>query len=160
MFRIFQPHYRLESVLQLTPDWLSEKSISSLLLDVDSTLKAYRAETLSPEVQNWLEQMKEHQIGLCLVSNGSRNRICKIAESLHLSYIAPAMKPFPFGCQKAVRMMNFDPKRTAMVGDQLFADIPSAKLAGLISIHVVAIRPDQEPFWTRIKRPLERLFNK
>jgi predicted HAD superfamily phosphohydrolase YqeG len=45
-----------------------------------------------------------------------------------------------------------------VVGDQLFADVMAARLAGLASILVRPIHPEEEPWFTRLKRPLERVL--
>lgn len=159
MFRIFRPHHRLNSVVQLTPERLSNWELNSLLLDVDSTLKQYGSSFLAPEVAEWIHEMKKNEIGLCLVSNGAARRIGPFAESVGIPFIAPAMKPFAVGCRKAIKKMNFDPQSTAMVGDQIFADVLAAKLCGITSILIKPIAPEKEPFWTRVKRPLERLLS-
>jgi len=156
--KLFRPHYRLETVTQLTVERLADWNIRSLLLDVDSTLKHYGAVELAPEVIVWLETMKSEGIGLCLVSNGATHRIGVFAESIGVPFVAPALKPFPYGCRKAIRQMNFDPQTTAMVGDQLFADIAAARLAGITAILVEPISPELEPLWTRIKRPFEKML--
>ena len=158
--KIFRPHYRLESVSHLTVELLKNWGIRSLLLDVDSTLKHYGATELTPDVAAWLETMKSEGIGLCLVSNGSAHRIGLFAESVGIPFVAPAFKPFPIGCRKAMRQMNFDPQTTAMVGDQLFADITAARLAGITAIHIMPISPELEPIWTRIKRPFEKIISR
>ena len=160
MLRIFRPHYRLESVTQLTVEQLGQWNLRSLLLDVDSTLKKYGAAELSQEVSDWLEELKSHQIGLCIVSNGAARRIGPFAESIGLPFIAPAMKPLAVGCRKAMRQQNFDPKTTAMVGDQIFADIAAARLAGITAILIKPISPELEPLWTRVKRPFEKMVNR
>jgi hypothetical protein len=93
-----------------------------------------------------------------LVSNGLGRRVGRLAEKLDLPFIAKAGKPLPFGCRDAIRKLGFDRRRTAMVGDQLFADVIAARLAGLTSILVRPIRPEEEPWFTRLKRPVERLL--
>ena len=160
MFKIFRPNYRLLSILQLTPQWLKDHSIASLLLDVDSTIKQYGSPAPVPEVLHWLEEIKQVNVGLCLVSNGRAGRIGKFAKSVDIPFVAPAMKPLAIGCKKAIKKMNFDPSTTAMVGDQIFADVVAANLAGITSILVDPIRPDLEPLWTRIKRPFEAVLLK
>ena len=160
MLRIFRPHYRLESVTQLTIEQLERWNLQSLLLDVDSTLKKYGTPELSLEVSGWLDEMKSHQIGLCIVSNGAARRIGPFAKSIGLPFIAPAMKPLAVGCRKAMRQQNFDPKTTAMVGDQIFADIAAARLAKITGILIKPISPELEPLWTRIKRPFEKMVNR
>ena len=62
------------------------------------------------------------------------------------------MKPLPLGCRRAIREMGFEASRTAMVGDQLFADIVAGRLAGLTTILVDPIHPEEEPWFTRLKR--------
>ncbi len=152
---IFSPNLAVESVLQLDRQRLSELGLDSLLLDVDCTLKEYRSESISPQIRDWLEDLRGGGMGLCLVSNGRGKRIGRLAETLDLPYIAGACKPLPFGLKSAIRKMEFDPTRTAMVGDQLFADILAARLAGIFSILVEPISPEQEPWFTRAKRPFE-----
>jgi HAD superfamily phosphatase (TIGR01668 family) len=157
MFQYFQPNLYIDSVLDLTPKRLLRYAIKSLLLDVDCTLKNYRSQNISQEIAAWIEIMKENGIGLCLLSNGHYERIHHFAERVQLPFVAPAMKPLPFGCRTAIQTMNFDKKSTAIVGDQVFADLLAGKLAGLFTILVVPILPEEEPWFTRIKRPLERM---
>ena len=155
MLQLIAPHLRIDRVEQLTLDRLGELQLDALLLDVDCTLKPYHDEEVSPEVAVWLAELRRGGIGLCLVSNGRGARIRRFAERLELPFVATAMKPFPFGCRSAARKLGFPLPRTAMVGDQLFADVIAARLAGLISILVRPIRPEDEPWFTRSKRPLE-----
>lgn len=155
--RLFKPDLYIDSVVELTLDILREKGLCSLLLDVDCTLKHYRSENLSPEVVRWIETMRQNDIGLCLVSNGRGPRIRRFAEMVRIPYVAPAMKPLPFGCRTAIRSMNFDRESTAMVGDQIFADLLAGKLAGLFTVLVTPMNPEQEPWFTRMKRPFEKM---
>jgi HAD superfamily phosphatase (TIGR01668 family) len=132
--------------------------IDAVLLDVDCTLKSYRAAEVSPEVKAWLDELQASGIGICLVSNGRGKRIGRLAGALGLPFVSKAMKPLPCGCRRAVRQEAFDARRTAMIGDQIFADISAGRLAGLTSILVRPIRPEEEPWFTQLKRPLERFL--
>ncbi len=156
MLRLIAPHLRVESVLELGAERLAELGLDALLLDVDCTLKNYLADDVTPDVSAWIEQLRSAGIGMCLVSNGGGKRIRRLAEKLDLPFVAKACKPFPFGTTAALKKMNFPPARTAMVGDQLFADIMAGRLAGLTCILVRPIHPEEEPWFTRLKRPLER----
>ena len=156
MLNIITPHLRVKSVLELGLDRLSGLGLDALLLDVDCTLKRYTEHECSGDVLAWIGTLRDAGIGMCLVSNGRGGRIRLFAEKLDLPFVAKACKPFPFGCRAAVRKMGFDRRRTAMVGDQLFADVMAGRLAGLTSILVRPIRPEEEPWFTRLKRPLER----
>jgi HAD superfamily phosphatase (TIGR01668 family) len=131
--------------------------MQSLLLDVDCTLKRYRSNVFEPDVVRWLELMKQNQIGLCILSNGKRHRIEPVAELVQIPFVAPAFKPLPFGCRAAMKAMNFAPKSTAMVGDQVFADLLAGNLAGLFTVLIKPIHPEEEHWYTRIKRPFEKI---
>jgi len=158
MLRWIAPHFRVKHVLELTLERLGELQLDALLLDVDCTLKRYRDREVSPEVLAWLDELRSAGIGLCLVSNGLGQRIGQLAEKLDLPFVAKAMKPLPFRLRAAVRKMDFPPTRTAMVGDQLFADVMAGRLAGLTAILVRPLHPEEEPWFTRLKRPAERLL--
>ncbi len=154
--KLFSPDLFVESVLQLSPRRLAELGIDALLLDVDCTLKQYRAAGVPPEIRVWLDGLRAAGVRLCIVSNGLGKRIAGLAASLDVPYVSGACKPLPRGCLAAVRKLGCDPRRTAMVGDQLLADVLAARWAGLFSILVEPIHPEQEPWFTRMKRPLER----
>lgn len=157
MFRLLTPHLVAESVLELSVPRLRELGLDALLLDVDCTLKRYRSQEVSEEVARWLAELREAGVGLCLLSNGKGKRIREFAERLDIPFVANACKPLPRGCRRALARMGFDRQRTALVGDQVFADVMAARAAGLTSILVRPIHPEEEPWFTRLKRPLERL---
>ncbi len=156
MFRVLTPHLRVASVLDLTPQRLHGMGLQNLLLDADGTLKRYSSEECAPGVGDWLAALRQAGFALCLVSNGLGQRIGRFAEVVGLPFVAKAMKPLPAGCRRAMRKMDFKPDATAIVGDQLFADIIAGRLAGLATILVEPIHPEEEPWFTRLKRPAER----
>jgi HAD superfamily phosphatase (TIGR01668 family) len=158
MLSFIAPHHRIGSVCELSLDRLRELGLDALLLDVDSTLKRYSQEHFEPGVLEWLDEIRQGGIALCLLSNGMGSRIGRVAEQLQLPFVAKACKPLPRGCHKAMRMIGASPGRTAMVGDQLFADIIAGRLAGLTSILVRPIHPEEEHWFTRMKRPAEQLL--
>ena len=158
MFHLLTPNLCVENVLELTVDRLRELGIDGLLLDVDCTLKRYIENDLPPEVAQWFATLTAGGIGCCIVSNGRSNRIKHIADKLGLPFVAKALKPFPVGIYRAIAKMGFKPERTAMVGDQVFADVLAGRLAGVKCILVRPIHPEDEPWFTRIKRPPERLW--
>jgi len=158
MLRLLTPDVRIETVLELSVERLRRMGLGALLLDVDGTLKNYRAESLRPEVMAWLDRLRAAGIRLCLLSNGRSRRIGRLAESIGFPFVSQACKPLPFGCHRAMRVLGLTSRQTAVIGDQLFADVMAARLAGLTSILVRPIHPEEEPWFTRIKRPLERVL--
>jgi len=156
MFGFLKPHFRIGSVRELTPERLGQLGLQNLLLDADSTLKRYRSEVCSPGVAEWLDDMRETGFGLCLLSNGLSARIGRFADTVGLPYVARALKPLPGGCRRAIKKMGFRREQTAIVGDQLFADILAGRLAGLTTFLVEPIHPEEEPWFTRLKRRPEQ----
>ena len=160
MFGFLFPHFRFDSIVEITPEWLREQRLFTLFLDVDNTLKYYRSDLVGEKVVEWVQAMKSAKIQIYLVSNGRGKRIRTVAKQLDLPYIAPAFKPFPFVCRKLLRTKHLDPRYVAMVGDQIFADIMAGNLSNICTIYIKPMAPKQEPFFTRIKRPFERLVLK
>jgi uncharacterized protein len=158
MLRILTPDVRVARVQEIDAEFLSRLSVGALLLDVDCTLKRYRGGVISEEVVAWVETLRGAGVGLCLVSNGGGARVQPVADRLRIPFVASALKPLPGGCRAAVARMGFDTRHTAMVGDQLFADVAAGRLAGLRTILVDPIHPEEEPWYTRVKRPLERFL--
>jgi HAD superfamily phosphatase (TIGR01668 family) len=158
MFRLATPHYRVSGVEELTIERLREWGLRWLLLDVDCTLKRYRHSDPTPAVLAWIDQARAAGIGLCLVSNGMGGRIGRLAERLGLPWVAKAMKPLPRGVRAAMEKLQAEPSETAMVGDQLFADIMAGRLAGIRTILVKPMHPEEEPWFTRLKRWPERVL--
>jgi HAD superfamily phosphatase (TIGR01668 family) len=158
MFALLTPDLKLESVVELDAPRLRSLGIEALLLDIDCTLKRYPEESVPPPVRDWLDALRQAGIALCLVSNGRGPRVRKLAAAIGLPVVCEACKPLPFGCAKAVKMLACDPAKTAMVGDQIFADVMAGRWAGLKCILVRPIHPEEERWFTRIKRPFERIL--
>jgi hypothetical protein len=157
MFRFFAPTYHVPSVGALTPSRLAAMGLEALLVDADCTLKRFTSEECTAEAAAWLAEIRGQGIGLCLLSNGRHRRIERFAASIDLPFVATAFKPLPRGCRAAVRKMGFQPARTAIVGDQLFADVLAGRLAGLAAtILVDPVHPEEEHWYTRLRRRPER----
>jgi HAD superfamily (subfamily IIIA) phosphatase, TIGR01668 len=157
MFNFLFPDHQFDGILDICCEWLRQQEVFTIFLDVDSTLKRYRDPQIIPEIAEWLRCKQREGFQFCLLSNGLNRRICRLADELELPHLAPAFKPFPFGCKKAMRMLHWDPQYTALIGDQIFADVMAANFAGIRSIWVKPIHPWEEPLFTRVKRPFEKL---
>lgn len=157
MIRWITPHYRMNNVLELDGAHLRGLGLDGLLLDLDGTLKDYGAEEIPETVAAWIGKLRGEGLRLCLLSNGKTQRIERYAQALGLPFVAKAFKPLPFGCRRATRLLGLERARVAVVGDQIFADVLAGRLAGLRTILVPPTHPPAaEPWFTRIKRPLER----
>lgn len=123
-------------VIHLTPALIQQYRLQGLVLDVDETLVPWREKQLSPELLNWVAEVRQI-VDLWLVSNNlSQNRISAIASELNLPYIFGAGKPSRRKLRQAVEAMKHPVDRIGMVGDRLFTDILAGNRLGMFSILV------------------------
>lgn len=136
-FLLLQPNLVLNSsILALHPEILEQNGLKGLVLDVDETLIPTKAKELSPELLQWLAQIKS-TVSLWLVSNNpSKARISRIAETLDLPYLMGARKPSRRKIIQAVTAMNLPFEQVAMVGDRLFTDVIAGNRLGMFTILV------------------------
>ena len=136
------PEYVFKDVTHITPEWLAQKGIRALVLDIDNTLTADRSQELPEEVAGWLETMHRAGVKLTIVSNGAEKRVRPFAEKLGLAYLYRAAKPLPFALMVAQHRMGVKHRQMAMVGDQLYADRMAAALYGIPGLMVIPRGPD------------------
>lgn len=157
---MFKPHYILNSVTDITPEFLNDNSIKALLLDVDNTLSvAHANKTLREGVPEWLSDMREAEISMMILSNAKKKRAKRFADSIGLDVVGLAAKPLPFGYLRAAKKLKVKRKNVAIVGDQVFTDIMGGRLAGVKTVLVTDIAPEDKTFF-KIKRYFERIMLK
>ncbi len=152
---MLKPRARLKSVTAITPQWLRERGLKAVLLDLDNTLVPYKTYGEAPEeIREWLQMLKETGVEVMLVSNGSQRRVRYWREKLGIPGFGPAGKPW-FGFRKALRRLALTPREVAVVGDQLFTDVLGGNLVGAYTVLVPPIS-EKEMGYTRLVRRLER----
>ena len=153
---MFKPNFIFNSFLDLTPDFLNEKKIKALLLDVDNTLTyAHKTKTLRKGAEEWFALMRKNGIKLIVLSNAKTKRAKAFGKSIGLDVIGMSAKPLPFGYLKAAAKLKCRYCEIAMVGDQIFTDTLGANIVGIKSILVTDITPE-ESLSFRIRRYLEQ----
>ena len=93
----------------------------------------------------WVEELRLADIRLCLVSNGRGRRIRHFAQRLRTPCISTAMKPLPWGLRAAMDTIHSLPLETAIVGDQIFADVMAGRLAGSAPSWSIPFIPRKNP---------------
>ncbi len=156
MFRFLHPDFIVDCVTEFDRPRLVSLGVRGLLLDVDGALKPHYGTEILPAVAAWIAELREAEFKLAFFSNGLATRIAPLAASVGVRVFAGACKPLPFLCRRAIKEMGLTPAQTLIVGDQLFTDVLCGRLVGTITAYVRPLSPE-EPFYTRFKRPLERL---
>jgi HAD superfamily phosphatase (TIGR01668 family) len=152
---LFCPCYRFHRVENITPEFLTAHGIKGILLDVDNTLSPHNAPDPEPPVMAWLKSLADNGIEAVIVSNNSHERVKPFAGKLGLRFISRGLKPLPTGFNRAQKMMGLSRKELAVVGDQLFTDMTGGNLAGIVTLLVDPIEPEDGPFF-KLKRRLEK----
>lgn len=156
---MLRPKAQMSSVLEITPQWLQERGIKGLLLDLDNTLVPYKFKGEPPEeLLAWMRALEAAGVRVFLVSNARRKRLKAWSAKLGVEGIGLAGKPW-FGIRKGLKRLGLPASQVAVVGDQVFTDVLGGNLAGA---YTVLVRPisQKELGYTRLVRRLERLILK
>lgn len=152
----FLPKIIAREVTDLKPEFLREKGIRLLMLDFDNTIVPYTTDTPTEKVADWLKEMTESGIQLCIVSNSKRNRVPKFCKENGLDCVTYARKPSRKGILKCLERYNTPAKNAALVGDQIYTDTLGANRAGVTSILVKAIH--NHNVWLKLRHVAEMPF--
>ena len=140
----YMPKYRFKSVCDITADFLKQKGIKGLLLDIDNTLIYDETLTPLPGVKEWVQRMQSEDIPLVIVSNAIAPRVYITAKRLGIKeYIYSAKKPKPDGLLRAAEKLGLPIDSLAMVGDQLKTDMLAANTAGATAIFTDRARDEK-----------------
>lgn len=154
---ILYPKIYLKNVKEITKELINKYEIQAIILDVDNTLISYDRQLLKG-VDKWCQNLKKHGIKFCILSNSNKKeKVKKVAESLEIEWINFGKKPLKLGFNKAQKILQVEPNKIAVVGDQIFTDILGANRCKMISILVEPIE-EKDIFITRLKRPIEQLI--
>ncbi len=152
---MFKPDFILESVCDITPNFIAENNIKALILDIDNTLAVPDKRDIPQDIAAWLNDIKTSEAKLVILSNNTPERIKDFAEGIDLPYVGSALKPKKDGYVKAADLIKTDIKSCACVGDQLFTDIWGGNRSGGVTVLTKPFFKDQT-FFIRIKRILEK----
>ncbi len=158
ILRLFCPDQVAESVTRLDVAALRRRQMEALLMDLDNTLVRWRGYEVPEEVLAWLRGAEAQGLKLCIVSNTRfPGRLSGMAQKLGLPFISGVLKPRRGAFREALKLLNVEPCRAAVVGDQVLTDILGGNRLGL---HTILVRPmsRREFAGTRITRLFERVI--
>jgi uncharacterized protein len=159
--KLLQPDLVLAgSVLQLTPTLLQEHGLKGLILDVDDTLVPTWTRDVSPEVTQWLTELRS-STQLWLVSNNmNEHRIQRIGAALDVPYLHSAAKPSRRKLRQALAAIDLPAAEVGMVGDRLFTDVVAGNRLGMFTILVEPILNPAEVSSKGVLRGFELWFSR
>lgn len=154
---VLKPHYRFNRITDITARDLENAGAKIVLLDADNTLSFHGSNEPFPGVPEWIEEIRKSGVALVIISNNSERRVKPFAERLGLDYVSKSAKPFLKGFKKALKKYGFEPKDSAVIGDQLFTDVLGGKLLGAKVFLTEPLGPETDRF-IKFKRKIEKLI--
>ena len=151
----YMPDFAVEAVYDLTVPSLQAQGIKAVLVDLDNTLIAWNNPDGTPEMKQWLHDLRDAGIRIIVVSNNTKKRVQRAVEKFGIDYVYWALKPFTFGIDRAMKEFHYEKSEVVMVGDQLMTDIRAAHRAGIRSILVKPL-VQHDSIKTQINRARER----
>ena len=151
----YMPDFAVEAVYDLTVESLRRHGIEAVFVDLDNTLIAWNNPDGTPEMKQWLHDLRDAGIRVVVVSNNTRSRVKRAVDRFDIDYMYWSLKPFTFGIDRALRKFGIDKSHVVMVGDQLMTDIRAAHRAGIRSILVKPL-VQHDSINTQINRARER----
>lgn len=147
-----KPTYRIESVLDITNEFLKKENIKTLIFDADSTLIQAKSDKIDDKMLNKIKELENGGAEIFIASNGKVKRINRVFENHPIKVYPMCLKPLPFKLNSILK--NYDKKTTAIVGDQYFTDIICAFFVGIRSFMTEPYGADAGMLM-KIKRRLE-----
>ena len=137
----YMPDFAVEAVYDLTVPSLQAQGIKAVLVDLDNTLIAWNNPDGTPEMKQWLHDLRDAGIRVIVDSNNTKKRVQRAVEK--------------FGIDRAMKEFHYEKNEVVMVGDQLMTDIRAAHRAGIRSILVKPL-VQHDSIKTQINRARER----
>lgn len=155
---LIKPKARFKRITEITPEFLKNRGISGLILDLDNTLTLHDAPIAECGIMEWLDTMKDSKIQMMIVSNNNYERVLPTANALNLPFVSNGKKPITTGFTRAKRLMGLNKKQIAVIGDQIFTDMICGNLSGMFTILVEPFEEEKHGF-LHFKRVIQkRLF--
>lgn len=153
------PDYLVDKIENIKLNFLKEKGVRGLIIDLDNTMTFYNSREITDNVRQWLDQVREQGIKVVILSNNNARRIAETIDDLDIPYVEKARKPFKKGYLKAIKIMDLPKEQVMMIGDQIFTDTFGAKRTE-IPVILVNPLPGREFWFTYISRFVERRTKK
>ena len=156
LFDSLYPTQYYESSYIIDYEKLYEKGYRGIIYDLDNTLVPHGAPA-DERALELMDRLKSIGYTIFFLSNNRKERVEMFNEKIGALYLCKASKPNKRGYLKAAEMMNLEPSKILVVGDQIFTDIWGANMAGMRSCLVMPIDRSSDEIQIVIKRMLEKV---
>ncbi|MGT2754371.1 YqeG family HAD IIIA-type phosphatase [Streptococcus ovis] len=155
----YMPDFAVEKAYDVTVESLQREKIRAVFVDLDNTLIAWNNPDGTPEMRQWLHDLRDAGIRVVVVSNNNHERVKRAVDKFGIDFESRAMKPFTRGIKRAMKRFGIEKNEVVMIGDQLMTDIRAAHRAGIRSILVKPLI-ETDSWQTQFNRWRERRMKK
>ncbi len=152
----FLPTWTAPTVTQISPDFLKNHGIRLVMLDFDNTIVPYTTNVPTEAVQQWLRNMKESGMVLCIVSNSRKHRVPDFCKKYGLHCITHAKKPSAKGISQCLERFGVKSEEAVLIGDQIYTDTLGGNRAGVKTLLVKSIH--NHTVWLKLRHVAEMPF--
>ncbi|TWI56366.1 YqeG family HAD IIIA-type phosphatase [Halalkalibacter nanhaiisediminis] len=156
MFNNLLPNQYEKSIYNINLSELRDKGIKGVITDLDNTLVEWDRPEATPEVREWLKQLKDYGMKVTIVSNNTSKRVKAFADPVEVVFIHGARKPQRRAFRQACMEMGLRKDEVVVIGDQIFTDVLGGNRAGLHTILVVPVS-SSDGLATQLNRRMERI---
>lgn len=153
------PTWYSKSIYNIDFAKLKSQNIKYILSDLDNTLVGYDIATPTETVFKLIEELKNNNLELILVSNNNEKRLSKFCSPCSLRFLSGARKPGSRRLKNYLLKNKINVKECAFIGDQLLTDMWCANKTGCISILVEPLQKKESKF-TFFNRKIDRRIRK
>jgi HAD superfamily phosphatase (TIGR01668 family) len=141
------PHYIAASVRDIDFKLLSERGLTTVLIDVDNTLVSFGARVLHSSAVPALQEARDKgYIKTLAIASNSRRDISHIVRALRpdavFQPIGLVYKPRRAYYRRVLTLLRVEPGQSVMIGDRLIQDVWGARRAGLATVLVKPLGRD------------------
>lgn len=152
---VFAPNDVFETVEDIPVKDLALEGYRTIFLDVDNTLMTYDEREVTLQIVRWVQTLKSLEFDVYLISNNSsKRRILRVAKQLEVTGIYFALKPFSYALREWMKDHKINPKKSIIIGDQLFKDVV---LGNWLRMYTILVNPIdiKKSFFKTMQREVE-----
>lgn len=156
MKNLLRPDFYVDSIYNIDFDFLRNRGIENLVIDIDNTLMKWGSKDPDERVRELVKYLRDKNFNICLLSNSKKERVMRFRGDMDIEYYSSfGRKPMKSVFLGALNRLKGKRENTCVIGDQIFTDILGGNRAGLFTILVDPIH-EKEFVTTRWIRNIER----
>lgn len=156
MKNLLVPNFYVDSIYNINFDFLRERGIKNLIIDIDNTLMKWGSKDPDERVRELVKNLRQMGFNICLLSNSKKERVMRFRGDMDIEYYSTiGIKPMRHVFSGAIKKLGGSKKDTCIIGDQIFTDILGGNSKGIYTILVDPIH-EKEFTTTRWIRNIER----